>query len=333
MIISRTPFRISFFGGGTDYPVWYEKFGGSVINATINKYCFITARFLPPFFNYKYRVRCYLHEEAQIVNEIKHPSVRECIKYLKLEKGIEIVHNADLPARSGLGSSSTFTVGLLNALHAINNYMPTKRELASQAIDIEQNFIKESVGSQDQTAAAFGGFNKITFNGVSDIDVDPIIIKKERQFELENNLLLFFTGFSRTASEIAKEQISVTRTKEKELTTMLEISKEGLSRLTDEKQSLDQFGKLLDEQWKIKRSLTNKISNKNIDEIYSAGINAGAIGGKLLGAGGGGFMLFYVSKGKQKNVINALKKKLFVPFRFEFTGSKIIYYSHEDLQK
>jgi len=330
MIISRSPFRISFFGGGTDYPVWYEKFGGSVINATINKYCFITARFLPPFFDYKYRVRCYLHEEAQKVNEIKHPSVRECIKYLKLEKGIEIVHNADLPARSGLGSSSTFTVGLLNALHAINNYMPTKRELAMQAIDVEQNFIKESVGSQDQTAAAFGGFNKITFNSASDIDVDPIIIKKERQFELENNLLLFFTGFARTASEIAKEQISITTKKEKELKTMLEISKEGLSRLTDEKQSLDQFGELLDEQWKIKRSLTNKISNKNIDEIYTAGINAGAIGGKLLGAGGGGFMLFYVSKGKQKNVINALKKKLFVPFRFEFTGSKIIYYSHEN---
>ena len=330
MIISRSPFRISFFGGGTDYPVWYEKFGGSVINATINKYCFITARFLPPFFDYKYRVRCYLHEEAQKVNEIKHPSVRECIKYLKLEKGIEIVHNADLPARSGLGSSSTFTVGLLNALHAINNYMPTKRELAMQAIDVEQNFIKESVGSQDQTAAAFGGFNKITFNSASDIDVDPIIIKKERQFELENNLLLFFTGFARTASEIAKEQISITTKKEKELKTMLEISKEGLSRLTDEKQSLDQFGELLDEQWKIKRSLTNKISNKNIDEIYTAGINAGAIGGKLLGAGGGGFMLFYVPKGKQKNVINALKKKLFVPFRFEFTGSKIIYYSHQD---
>ena len=330
MIISRSPFRISFFGGGTDYPVWYEKFGGRVINATINKYCFITARFLPPFFDYKYRVRCYLHEEAQKVNEIKHPSVRECIKYLKLEKGIEIVHNADLPARSGLGSSSTFTVGLLNALHAINNYMPTKRELAMQAIDVEQNFIKESVGSQDQTAAAFGGFNKITFNSASDIDVDPIIIKKERQFELENNLLLFFTGFARTASEIAKEQISITTKKEKELKTMLEISKEGLSRLTDEKQSLDQFGELLDEQWKIKRSLTNKISNKNIDEIYTAGINAGAIGGKLLGAGGGGFMLFYVSKGKQKNVINALKKKLFVPFRFEFTGSKIIYYSHEN---
>ena len=330
MIISRTPFRISFFGGGTDYPVWYKKFGGRVINATINKYCFITARYLPPFFDYKYRVRYYKHEEAQNINEIKHPSVRECIKYLDLKKGIEIVHNADLPARSGLGSSSTFTVGLLNALHALNNYMPTKRELALQAIHVEQDLINESVGSQDQTAAAFGGLNKITFNDTSNIDVDPIIISQNRQSELESNLLLFFTGFARTASEIATKQISITPKKEKELKTMLDICDEGLGCLTDNNSSLDGFGKLLDEQWKIKRSLTNKISNKNIDDIYAAGMDAGALGGKLLGAGGGGFMLFYVPKEKQKSVIRALKKKLFVPFRFDQTGSKIIYYSHVD---
>ena len=330
MIISRTPFRISFFGGGTDYPVWYEKHGGHVINATINKYCFITARYLPPFFKYKHRIRYYQHEETQNLNEIKHPSVRECAKYLKIEKGLEIVHNADLPAQSGLGSSSTFTVGLLNALYALQNYMPTKRELALNAIYVEQDLIGESVGSQDQTAAAFGGLNRITFDYRKDINVEPIIISNERLSELQGNLMLFFTGFARRASEIAKVQIEITPKKEKELNTMMAICNEGQMLLTDSNQSLDKFGELLGEQWKIKRSLTNKISNKDIDSIYTAGIEAGALGGKLLGAGAGGFMLFYVPKDKQGKVRSALRKKLFVPFYFEYTGSKIIYYSHSD---
>ena len=330
MIISRTPFRISFFGGGTDYPIWYEDHGGHVISATINKYCFITARYLPPFFKYKYRIRYYEHEETKKLDDIKHPSVRECAKYLNIDKGIEIVHNADLPAQSGLGSSSTFTVGLLNTLHALQNYMPTKRELALEAIHVEQNLIGESVGSQDQTAAAFGGLNKISFNGTNNIDIEPIIISNERLSALQDNLMLFFTGFVRNASEVAKTQIEVTPQKEKELNTMMGICGEGLKRLTDSKQSLEEFGKLLDEQWKIKRSLTDQISNKDIDAIYAAGIGAGALGGKLLGAGGGGFMLFYVPKDKQNAVKEVLKSKLFVPFRFEFTGSKIIYYSHPD---
>jgi len=330
MIISRTPFRISFFGGGTDYPIWYEKHSGCVISATINKYCFITARYLPPFFNYKHRIRYYQHEETNNLKEIKHPSVRECAKYLHIDNGIEIVHNADLPAQSGLGSSSTFTVGLLNALHALQNYMPTKRELALEAINIEQNLIEENVGSQDQTSAAFGGLNKIVFNEEKDIDVESIIISNERRNQLQDNLMLFFTGFARTASNLAKKQIEVTPQKEKELNTMMEICNEGLKRLVDPKESLDKFGLLLNDQWDIKRSLTNLISNKSIDEIYEAGINAGALGGKLLGAGGGGFMLFYVPKDKQEKVRNILKTKLFVPFRFDFTGSKIIYYSHID---
>ena len=191
MIISRTPFRISFFGGGTDYPVWYNKYGGSVISATINKYCFITARYLPPFFNYKYRIRYYKHEEARAIDDIKHPSVRECAKFLKISKGFEIVHNADLPAQSGLGSSSTFTVGLLNALHALQNYRPTKKELAYQAIEIEQNYIGENVGSQDQTAAAFGGINEINFSVDNNLDVESIILSKNRLEELQENLMLF----------------------------------------------------------------------------------------------------------------------------------------------
>jgi len=327
MIISRTPFRISFFGGGTDYPVWYEKNGGQVISATINKYCFITVRHLPPFFKYKHRIRYYQHEETTSIDQIKHPSVRECLKYLKIDKGIEIVHNADLPAQSGLGSSSTFTVGLLNALYALQNYMPTKRELAMEAIKIEQDLIGEIVGSQDQTAAAFGGLNKITFKSSKNIEVEPIILSKERRQQLQENLMLFFTGFARTASEIAKSQIEVTPQKSKEYEMMKEICTEGIKRLTNPIDSLDKFGTLLNEQWKIKRSLTNKISNNAIDNIYDAGISAGAIGGKLLGAGGGGFMLFYVPVDKQNKVREALKN-LFVPFRFEFTGSKIIYYSH-----
>jgi len=329
MIISRTPFRISFFGGGTDYPVWYEKNEGLVLSATINKYCFITARYLPPFFEYKHRIRYYQHEEAQSLEEIKHPSVRECARYLKIDKGLEIVHNADLPAQSGLGSSSTFTVGLLNALYALQNYMPTKRELALKAIHIEQDLIGESVGSQDQTSAAFGGLNKITFNGAKSIDIEPVIISNDRLTDLQDNLMLFFTGFSRNASEIAKKQIEVTSQKNIELNEMVQICREGISLLIDKKESLDAFGNLLNEQWKLKRSLTSKISNEKIDKIYSTGINAGALGGKLLGAGGGGFILFYVPKNKQKSVKNALKSKLFVPFRFEFTGSKIIYYSHQ----
>ena len=216
MIISRTPFRISFFGGGTDYPVWYREHGGSVISTTINKYCFITARYLPPFFEFKNRIRYYQHEETQTTDEIQHPSVRECSKFLNFENGLEIVHNADLPAQSGLGSSSTFTVGLLNALYGLKNYMPTKRELALDAIHIEQNLIGESVGSQDQTAAAFGGLNKISFSQKDIIDVDSLIISNERRNELQNNLMLFFTGFSRTASDIAKKQIELTSQKEKD---------------------------------------------------------------------------------------------------------------------
>jgi D-glycero-alpha-D-manno-heptose-7-phosphate kinase len=208
--------------------------------------------------------------------------------------------------------------------------MPTKRELALEAIHVEQNLIGESVGSQDQTAASFGGLNKISFNSSKDIDVEPIIISNERRTELQENLMLFFTGFARSASEVAIKQIEVTSKKEKELNKMMEICNEGLKRLIDTKQSLDRFGILLNEQWKVKRSLTNKITNKKIDEIYDAGISAGALGGKLLGAGGGGFILFYVPKHKQKKVKAVLKKKLFVPFHFESTGSKIIYYSHQN---
>jgi len=330
VIISRTPFRISFLGGGTDYPNWYKEHGGCVISTTINKYSFITVRYLPPFFDYKYRIRYFAHEETQTLNEIKHPSVRECAKYLQIKKGFEIVHNADLPAQSGLGSSSTFTVGLLNALYSLKNCMPTKKELVLDAIHVEQNLIGEYVGSQDQTAAAFGGLNKISFNSMNDIEVDPIILPSERRYALQENLMLFFTGFSRNASDLAKVQIEATCNNENKLNTIVEICNEGLSVLIDTKQPIDNFGKLLGEQWKVKRELTDKISNNEIDSIYEAGLSAGALGGKLLGAGGGGFILFYVKKNKQYKVRSALKRLLYIPFSFEFTGSKIIYYSRSD---
>ena len=307
MIICRTPFRISFFGGGTDYPIWYNDNGGAVINATINKYSYITSRLIPHFFSYNYRIRYHETEEVKTLDEIRHPSVRECAKYLQIEKGIEINHNADLPSQAGLGSSSAFTVGILNALHALENYMPTKRELALEAIHVEQNLIGEFVGSQDQFAAAFGGLNRISFHS-NNIDVDPVIISSERLTELEDNLMLFFTGFARTASEIAKKQIEVTPMKERELKSMMELCDEALVNLTNKNESIEKFGLMLAEQWKIKRSMTDIISNKDIDDIYESGIKAGALGGKLLGAGGGGFMLFFVPKGKQEKVKEELKR-------------------------
>jgi D-glycero-alpha-D-manno-heptose-7-phosphate kinase len=328
MIICRTPTRISFFGGGTDYPKWYLENGGEVLSTTINKYSYITIRHLPKFFDYKFRIRYYKTEETQTVEEIQHPSVRECARFLGLNEGFEIAHNSDLPAGSGLGSSSTFTVGMLHSIYALQNYMPTKRELALNAIHVEQQLIGEAVGSQDQIAAAWGGFNKIRFSAENTFELDPIIMGKDRLLELQDNLLLCFTGFARSAPEIASHQIKETPSRFNELTEMQSLTNEALAVLRS-KGSIDDFGRLLDTQWKIKKSLTNKISNPIIDEIYTTGIDAGEIGGKLLGAGGGGFMLFYAHPSKHENIKSALKDKLFVSFRFENTGSKIVYYSHE----
>jgi D-glycero-alpha-D-manno-heptose-7-phosphate kinase len=329
MIISRTPFRISFFGGGTDYPIWYEKNGGMTLSATINKYAYITMRELPPFFKFKHRIQYYLKEEVNSLEEIKHPVVREAAKLLDIKKGMEIVHSADLPARSGLGSSSTFTVGFLQTLYAMNNQSVTKRELALKAINLEQNIIGEAVGSQDQTIAAFGGFNLIEYNKAKTFEVQKIMISDDRLESLQENLLLCFTGFARTAEDIAKTQIESTPYKEKELNIMMEIVKQAKEIIYDNKISLDDFGKLLNEQWFLKKSLTKYISNVNIDNIYNTAIKAGAIGGKLLGAGGGGFMVFYAKKENHEKIKESLKDKLFVPFRFEKTGSQIIYFSND----
>ena len=330
MIISKTPFRISFFGGGTDYPDWYKENGGAVLSAAINKYCYITCRYLPPFFDYKYRVRYYQREEANRIEDIKHPAVRECLMFSKLDKGVDIVHHADLPAQSGLGSSSTFTVGLLHALSALKHEMPTKRELAINAIRIEQDKIKENVGSQDQTAAAFGGLNLIEFGGAQEISVQKMILPPNRIVDFEQHLMLFFTGFSRTASDIAKEQIQLIPSKTNNLNEMMNFVAQATALLQDKTGCLDDFGRLLHEQWRVKKQMSSQITNGNIDAIYQAGINAGALGGKLLGAGGGGFMLFFVKPDLQSHVRQALSDLLFVPARFDHSGSQIVYHSIED---
>lgn len=329
MIISRTPFRISFFGGGTDYPVWYEKYGGSVLSTTIDKYCYISCRHLPPFFDYNYRIRYTAREEVKDISQIEHPSVRESLKFLNITKPMEMVHTSDLPARTGIGSSSAFTVGFLNSLYALNGKMVPKKQLALDAIHVEQNLIKENVGSQDHTASAFGGLNRIDFGGAEKISVRPIIMPPERLQLLQDNLMLFFTGFSRSASEIAAEQIKQTSNKHDELTAMHKMVDRAVDVLTDESKSLEEFGKLLDESWKIKRGLTHLISNNQIDAIYERGMRAGAIGGKLCGAGAGGFMLFFVPLAKQQQVKDELKDLLHVPFRFENQGSQIIFNSPE----
>jgi D-glycero-alpha-D-manno-heptose-7-phosphate kinase len=331
MIISRTPFRISFFGGGTDYPVHYKKHGGAVLATSINKYCYITCRYLPPFFEHKHHIVYSKIEYPQEISDIDHPSVRECLRFMNIEKGIEIHHDGDLPARAGLGTSSSFTVGMLNALYALQGTMVTKRKLALDAINVEQNMIKENVGSQDQITAAFGGFNKIEFNGDEEFKVSPVILKKEKIENLENHMMLFFTGLSRTASTVAKEQIKKTPEKKKELSRMTELVNEAIDILNSSDSDITEFGKLLHKNWMIKRKLTNKITNKDIDKIYKEAVKAGAIGGKLLGAGGGGFILFFVEPEKQEKVKIKLKNFLYVPIKFENLGSQIIYYTYEDL--
>ncbi len=330
MIISRTPFRISFFGGGTDYPVWYRTNCGAVLNTTIDKYCYISCRFLPPFFDYKYRIRYSLREERGSLDQIQHPAVRECLKYMRIEQGVEMVHTSDLPARSGIGSSSAFTVGFLHALYALKGRMISKRRLAAGAIYVEQDLIGEDVGSQDQVAAAFGGLNRIEFNGKENFIVQPVTLNRRKIIELQNHLMFFFTGFSRTASEIAAEQIQKTSEKSSELDTMRQMVDEAVEILNSDTENIENFGKLLNESWKLKRSLSSKVSTNEIDDMYDTALRAGAVGGKLCGAGGGGFMLLFVPPRKQRHVKKALEKFLHVPFHFETLGSQIIVYAHQD---
>ncbi len=324
MIISRTPFRVSFFGGGTDYPAWYQEPKGAVLATTIDKYCYITCRYLPPFFEHKSRIIYSVTEHVQKVEDIDHPSVREVLKFLNIHDGIEIHHDGDLPARTGLGSSSSFTVGLLNGLYALKGIMPTKEQLAREAIHIEQDLIKENVGCQDQTLAAYGGFNFIEFGGPNHLQVRLVTVGSERLKELQSHLMMFFTGFSRTASEIAAHQIKNTPSKVKELNEIYGLTTHALAVLKSG--DILDFGKLLDESWQLKRSLSEKISTPHIDEIYNTAKDAGALGGKLLGAGGGGFVLIFAAPELQPKIRQRLKNLLEIPFKFETLGSQIIFY-------
>jgi len=324
MIISRTPFRISFFGGGTDYPNWFNNNKGAVLATTIDKYCYITCRYLPPFFDHKSRIIYSKMEHVHGIDDIDHPAVREVLRYLKIQKGIEIHHDGDLPARTGLGSSSSFTVGLLNSLYALKGIMPTKARLAEEAIHIEQKMCKENVGCQDQTLAAYGGFNYIEFGGEPHLRVRRVTISDQKIKNLEKHMMLYFTGFSRTASEIAGHQIKNIPNKKKELNQMYQMVQEALHLLNGK--DLKKFGFLLNESWKIKRELSEKISTTHIDDIYETARRAGATGGKLLGAGGGGFILFFAPPSAQKKIKERLKKLLLVPFKFENLGTQIIFY-------
>jgi D-glycero-alpha-D-manno-heptose-7-phosphate kinase len=326
MIITRTPFRVSFFGGGTDYPKWYKSNGGKVLSTAIDKYCYISVRKLPPFFDHKHRVVYSKIESVKNINEIVHPVVRESLNYFNYKDGVEIHHDGDLPARSGLGSSSSFTVGLVNALEALNSKHISKKKLAEISIHIEQDLISEYVGSQDQIAAAYGGFNEIEFFPDGSFSVKPIIVDKNRIESLNDHLMLFFSGITRFASEIAESQILNFDNRCNELSKIRDIVDEGIDVLRNIDVPINKFGELLHKTWEYKKTLSNKVSNVEIDKIYNTAMESGAIGGKLLGAGGGGFIIFFVQPKNQSKVKKALSNLTYVPFKFEKNGSEIVLY-------
>jgi len=328
MIVCRTPFRISLFGGGTDYPSWFKSHGGEVLAASIDKYCHINCRELPPFFDHRYRVVWSKNELCKTIDEISHPAVRAALNYMDINCGAEIFHIGDLPARSGIGSSSSFVVCLLHALHAMKGEMPSKRELALESIHIEQNVLQETVGSQDQFSAAYGGLNHIVFDKSGEISVYPMTLHRERIYELESHLMLFYTGIQRTASEIASEYVQDLEDKSRQL-QMLSGAVKAATRILSEKQDIVQLGELLHETWLIKKSLSAKVSNPQIDDIYELARSAGAIGGKLTGAGGGGFFLLFVPPEKHPQVLSKLNKLIHIPFAIEYSGSQVIFYSSE----
>ncbi len=330
MVITRTPFRISFFGGGTDYPVWYREHGGAVLGGAIDKYCYITCRYLPPFFAHHSRAIYSKIENVARNEDFEHPSVRACLAHLGVADGVEIHHDADLPARTGLGTSSAFTVGMLHALHALRGELRDRAELAAEAIHVEQVLLQENVGAQDQAFAAHGGFNLIRFGQDGTVSVQPVVAAPERLEQLQRHFMLFFTGFTRTASEIARQQIANTPKRQDELAAMQRMVDSAAKVLTDSACPLSEFGALLDETWQLKRRLAANISNAALDDIYAAGRSAGALGGKLLGAGGGGFMLLFVPPECQARVRQTLDRLLLVPFKFSIRGSELIHYERRE---
>jgi D-glycero-alpha-D-manno-heptose-7-phosphate kinase len=331
MIISRTPFRISFFGGGTDYPAWFREHGGAVIGTAIDKYCYLTLRRLPPFFEHKARI---VYSNVELVRDyadVKHPAVRGVLTHKGITEGLEIHHDADLPARSGLGSSSSFTVGLLNALYALEGRMVSKRALGTEAIRIEQDVLKESVGCQDQLWAAFGGLNHIEFFPSGEFSVSPVILPAGRSKELLGSIMLCFTGFSRFATDFAEDQLRNISQRKSQMRALRGMVDSAIDILRDTRAPIREFGELLHQSWVYKRELADSVSNTQIDDLYAAARSAGAIGGKLLGAGGGGFMIFVVEPEKQDAVRERLKNLIHVNFGFDTEGSKIVLYQPDGL--
>ena len=318
---------MSFFGGGTDMESYFTRYGGSVLSTTFDKYCYVNVRHLPRFFDYSTELSYFKTERVTSINEIEHPAICNAMKMLGMDE-IRLTYEADLPARSGLGTSSSFAVGMLNAFHALKGQYASKRQLADEAIYLERNLCNESGGWQDQIAASFGGFNRINFNS-DGYEVIPVIISPERKKKLNNNLMMFFTGFTRFSSEIQKANKLDEEEKINQLKQMVDLVDEAEAILTDKSRDLDDFGRLLDKTWKLKRQTGNSVSNNNIDILYEKGIQAGALGGKLLGAGGGGFLVFYVQPEKQEAVKESMKDLLYIPFEFEDGGTQVIYYSPE----
>lgn len=330
MVITQTPFRMSFFGGGTDFPGFYNEHGGAVISTTFDKYCYVNVRHLSPFFEYSTELSYSKIERVKNIDEINHPSIRECMRYLDM-RDIRLTYEADLPAKSGLGTSSSFAVGMLNAFYSLKGKYKSKRELADDAIYLERELCNEAGGVQDQIAVAFGGFNRIDFSA-DGYQVTPVVMSNERKEILNDNLMMFFTGFSRFSSDIQTSTQAVLKDKTAQLLEMYSLVDTAQGILTDKNSDLNDFGRLLDHTWKLKRGITTRISTNSLDEIYEKAMSAGALGGKLLGAGGGGFFVFYVEPEKRKSVMQALDKLLYIPFRFEDSGTRVIYFDAEDYQ-
>lgn len=328
MIITKTPFRMSFFGGGTDMESFFKENGGSVLSTTFDKYCYVNVRHLPRFFDYSTELSYSKTERVTNIDDIEHPAIRNAMKMLDMHE-IRLTYEADLPARSGLGTSSSFAVGMLNAFYALKGKYASKKQLADEAIYLERVLCDEAGGWQDQIAASFGGFNRIDFNA-DGYTVHPVIVSPQRKQQLNNNLMMFFTGFTRFSSEIQKANKLDDESKTKQLKQMLTLVDEAESILTDQSKDLDDFGRLLDVTWKLKRQTGESVSTSNIDNLYDKGIYAGALGGKLLGAGGGGFLVFYVTPEKQAAVKEAMEDLLYIPFKFEDSGTQVIYYGPED---
>ena len=331
MIISRTPFRVSFFGGGTDYPDWFHEHGGAVLATTIDKYCYISVRELPPFFDHRFRVVYSIVENVKEIGEIAHPAVRAVLERLAVDQGLEIHHDGDLPARAGLGSSSAFTVGLLHAVHALRGRHTSKEALASEAIHVEQCMLREPVGLQDQISAAFGGFNHIIFHHDGTYEVEPVILPRERLATLQEHLMLVFTGLSRLAPAIAQTVIDNLKQRTSELKAMQAMVPRAIELLASPAEDIVDFGRLLHESWMLKRRLSDRVSNSDIDALYDAATRAGAVGGKLLGAGGGGFVLLFVRPEDRDRVRAAVSNLITVPFKFDTSGCRIALYQPDGL--